>query len=204
MARPRATPGAPPTTERLLGAAEAEFARVGLTRARLEDIAGAAGIGRPSLLYHFQTKEALYAAVVERAFARLGAALLPGFAAPGLGFAARFDMLLAAFLAFLEQEPAFSPLVIREVLDGEGPGRELILAGTVPILRQLERVVEREGQGAVRPGAPVRQILLQIASAALLRAAAGPLKEPLWGKKDTLPAQARLLLLADPIPQESP
>lgn len=143
--------------------------------------------------------------MVERAFARLGAALLPALEARA-GFVERFALLQAAFTRFLEREPAFAPLVIREMLDGEGPGRELILDGTVPLLRELERFVEREGKHAVRPGAPVREILLHVASAALLRAAAGPLREPLWGKKDTLPEQARWLLLRDPspVPQEAP
>lgn len=210
MARPRTRPGRPPTPERLLAAAEVEFGRVGLARARLEDIAQGAGIGRPALLYHFPTKEALYGAVVERAFARLTGALLPVFALPG-GFAPRMDALVQAFVRFLEQEPSFAPLLIREVMDGDGPGRDLILAGVVPLLRQVERALrawsnepsnERSsdrGQPApLPPDFPIRQALLTIAAAALLRASAGPLREPLWGRGDALPALARRLVSAPP------
>lgn len=205
MARPRLRPGSPPTAERLLQAAEAEFGRVGLARARLEDIARAAGIGRPALLYHFPTKEALYGAVVERAFARLTAALLPVLALPG-GFDLRMEALVQAFTRFLEREPAFAPLLIREVMDGEGPGRELILAGVVPILRQVERALRAwsTGTGTLPPAFPIRQALLTIAAAALLRASAGPLREPLWGRGDALPELARRLVSAPPSQEVSP
>lgn len=196
MPRPRLRPGRPPTTERLLGAAEEEFARVGLARARLQDIARTAGIGRPSLLYHFQTKEALYGAVVERAFARLSGALLPALALPG-PLPLRVDALVAAFVRFLDRESAFAPLLIREVMDGEGPGRAIIERGVVPLLRQLEEYLAREG--AFPPGFPFRQALLTVASAALLRASAGPLREPLWGRGDALPELARRLLLSSPL-----
>ena len=75
MGRPLASAAATATPERLLDAAEQCFAQ-GYDAARLEDIAAAAGIRRPSLLYHFASKDDLYAAVVRRTFARLGAALL--------------------------------------------------------------------------------------------------------------------------------
>ena len=64
------------TTERLLISAERHFAKLGFDGARLSDIAAEAGISRPSLLYHFESKEALYAAVVRTALLRLGEALV--------------------------------------------------------------------------------------------------------------------------------
>src|ERR687896_772663 len=52
---------------RILFEARAEFARSGFARARLQDIAGRAGLSHPTLLYHFGSKEGLYAAVIEQA-----------------------------------------------------------------------------------------------------------------------------------------
>ena len=59
MGRPRATPDEDTTKMRVLRAAEVEFGRAGRDGARLEDIASAAGITRPSLLYHFASKDEL-------------------------------------------------------------------------------------------------------------------------------------------------
>ena len=68
MGRPRATTQTVETAQRLLSAAEQEFGSKGFDRARLADIANIAGISRPSLLYHYNSKDALYAAVFDRPF----------------------------------------------------------------------------------------------------------------------------------------
>src|SRR4051794_13657065 len=52
--------------ERILEAARGEFALRGYS-ARLQDIAERAGLTHPTLLYHFGSKERLYAAVIEQA-----------------------------------------------------------------------------------------------------------------------------------------
>ena len=55
------------STERILDAARGEFAQRGFGGARLQDIAEHAGLTHPTLLYHFGSKERLYAAVIEQA-----------------------------------------------------------------------------------------------------------------------------------------
>jgi len=52
--------------ERLLDAAIAAFGQSGFHTATLADIARACGISRPGLLHHFDSKEALLTAVLER------------------------------------------------------------------------------------------------------------------------------------------
>ncbi|MBX3466079.1 MAG: TetR/AcrR family transcriptional regulator [Planctomycetes bacterium] len=179
-----------PTVERLLDAAEVAFGAHGFAAARLEDIAAAAGIRRPSLLHHFSSKEALYAAVVARAFARLGEALQAAMGVGG-GFPARLDALVSGYLAFLATHPAFAALVLREVMDGKGPGRDLLAGEVAPLLDAVEAFVRAE-----RPGAPARAAVLQVACAPLVRTAAGPLGPRLWGDgPDDTPALARALLL---------
>ncbi|MCO5171877.1 MAG: TetR/AcrR family transcriptional regulator [Planctomycetes bacterium] len=195
MARPPAalTAALVPTAERLLEAAEPVFGASGFAAARLEDIAAAAGIRRPSLLHHFPSKEALYAAVVARAFAHLGEALQRAMASGG-GFAAQLDAMIAGYLDFLAGRPAFAALVLRDVIDGRGPGRELLLGEVAPLLDRVEAFVR-----AGRPDVPVRAAILQVACAPLVRAAAGPAGARLWGEgPDATAALARALLLPGP------
>lgn len=196
MGRPPVVEGATPTIERLLDAAEAAFAARGF-EARLEDIAAAAGIRRPSLLHHFATKEALYEAVVRRAFEALAVAL-----APALGrsddFERSVDLLVGAYLEFLEVRPTFAPLVLREVMEDRGPGRALLLAAVEPLLDDLEAFVGRRRDGRVRTAFPLRAAILQVACAPLVRAAWGPLGDRLWGRgPDATRDLARTLLFPE-------
>jgi AcrR family transcriptional regulator len=61
--------------EQLLAAATQAFASAGLAATSLDDIAAAAGISRVLLYRHFESKTDLYRAVLDRAVARLTAAV---------------------------------------------------------------------------------------------------------------------------------
>lgn len=56
------------TKANILDFAEAEFARNGLSGARTEDIAQAAGVTKAMVFYYFDSKEQLYEAVLKRTF----------------------------------------------------------------------------------------------------------------------------------------
>jgi len=191
MGRPLAS-AATATPERLLDAAEQGFARTGFGATRLEDIAAVAGIRRPSLLYHYASKDELYAAVVHRSFHRLGAALMAAMARE-VSFAERVDGVVDTYAQFLADNPAPAQIMVRELLGGDGPGHEILLAAVVPLLDVVERFVRVEGHALIRPGLPVRAAILQVASGILLRSAAGSLRVPLWGPIDHARALARLL-----------
>lgn len=196
MGRPKLKDVDVATTDRLLAAAEAEFGRAGFHAARLEDIARQAGITRSSLLYHWPSKDALYGAVVHAAFARLGEALRLAMARGG-DFDERLDALVGGFLEFLAARPALPALLLREVLDGQGPGHRLLLSEVAPVLSVVERFVRAAGRGRLRARLPVRAAVMQLVSSALLRAAAGDLAGPLWGPKDMTRELARLLVLEE-------
>lgn len=191
MGRPLADADALATPERLLDAAEQGFARMGFGATRLEDIAAAAGIRRSSLLYHYASKSSLYAAVVRRTFARLGAALMQAMARK-VDFTERLDGVVTTYARFLEDHPAHATILVRELIDAEGPGREILLDEVVPLLDVIERFVRVEGHGLVA-GLPVRAAILQCASGIVLRSAAGALQGPLWGPVDHAGQLARLL-----------
>lgn len=192
MGRPKSASIEVATEERVLKAAEAEFGRVGFVAARLEDIAAAARITRPSLFYHFASKEQLYAEVVRRAFAGLRAALVASFQAEQ-PFEQRLEGTVVAYLDFLRAHPQLAAVLLREVLDGRGPGRDLVLAEVVPLIDLVERFIAAEGADLVRPGLPVRGAIMMVIASPLVQVAAGPLREPLWGPQDRTVDLARQL-----------
>ncbi len=59
-----------PPRDRLVAAAEAQFRRFGYKRTTVEDITASAGTGKGSLYLHFDSKEAVYLAVVETSLER--------------------------------------------------------------------------------------------------------------------------------------
>ena len=196
MGRPPANALATATPERLLEAALAEFGAVGFAEAKLADIAAHAGITRPSLLYHFRTKEELYEATVQRSFERLAVALAEAMTGPA-PFVERFRAMLRRYVDFVASEPAVARIVLRELLEGTGPGALILVEQVAPLVDTVERFVRTQGKGDVRPSVPVRAAIMQIAGDVMLRAAAGPLREPLWGKADHAQTLAEHLLLEE-------
>jgi AcrR family transcriptional regulator len=183
VGRPPASSVVTATPERILDAARAEFAAVGFAQAKLADIAGRAGITRPSLLYHFGSKEELYRAVVQSCFGRLALALTEAMTA-NTGFLERLRATHASYAAFMTGEPEVARIVLRELLDGTGPGAEILMTQIVPVVAQVERFVLAEGRRFVPTGVPVRAAIMQLATDVAVRAAAGPLRIPLWGDGD--------------------
>jgi AcrR family transcriptional regulator len=196
VGRPVATAHATATPERILDAARAEFAAAGFAQAKLADIAARASITRPSLLYHFETKEELYRAAVERCFGHLAQALMHTMSQPA-PFVDRLRATMDRYLEFIEGEPDVARIVLRELLDGVGPGADILLNQVAPLVDLVERFVRVQGNGFVRAGIPVRAAILQIATDALVRAAAGELRIPLWGSGDHSRELAERLLLED-------
>src|SRR3954463_4964832 len=104
---------------RILAAARNEFAQRGFPGARLQDIAERAGLTHPTLLYHFGSKERLYAAVIEQAMEDWAAMTsAAGARAPG-GFA-RMAGRGDAGLEFFASHHDFVVIWRREAIEGGG------------------------------------------------------------------------------------
>lgn len=109
---------------RILQEATRLFAAQGYDGTSIQQIAAAAGITRPTLVYHFTSKEGLRDAVLGRIFAHWTAELPRLLAAKGKG--PRVDALLANLVGFFRAEPALARLVLREALDRPDALRALL------------------------------------------------------------------------------
>jgi AcrR family transcriptional regulator len=91
------------------------FAAHGFDGTSLKDIADAVGIRKPSLLYHFPSKEALHAQVLEQVLAHWNDVL------PRLLLAAardtRFEGVMEELVSFFLHDPDRARLLVREVMD---------------------------------------------------------------------------------------
>src|SRR3954468_7315487 len=103
---------------RILDAARGEFALHGYS-ARLQDIAERAGLTHPTLLYHFGSKERLYAAVIEQAMEDWAAVTSVAVARAPRGFA-RVAALIDVGLEFFASHHDFVVIWRREAIEGGG------------------------------------------------------------------------------------
>jgi len=113
---------------RILDAALKVFAAFGFHGARLDQIATAAGLSKPNLLYYFKSKEALYTAVLQRTLdmwleplCELDAARDPAVA---------LGDYVARKLTYSRTHPEASRLFALEILQG-APRLGMVLAGAL-------------------------------------------------------------------------
>ena len=127
------------TAERILDAAEEAFAEKGFEGTTLRDVAGRVGIRIPSLYNHFESKEALYAAVLERGIAPVMRTVVESAVSRGTGGSS--EDIVSQTLELLSQRPNLPRLVLHETLDGGRHLRQLLQLWLGPLLRQSEELV---------------------------------------------------------------
>lgn len=166
------------TADDLVQGAEQIFARDGYARARLEDVAQHAGISRPSLLYHFKSKDELYEAVFAHIFSDLAGVLTKAISSDS-EFQDQLKDLIVAFTGFMEVRPTVASLLVREMVAEEGPGLERLRNLGGPLVQHVEDWIQNSGR--VRAGVPVRAVIMHIISDTLLRRASPELSDVFWG-----------------------
>lgn len=157
MAR-RPTPGA---HEALLDAAREEFARVGLARARVEDVARRAGISKGAFYLHFKTKDDAFRELLQRYMGALEdharrrheveERLWRDVGRDPRRLPEVFEAECAEDVALLEF--MWRNRQVLAALDGAGkPYRELVAAFRARMLGLVAaRIAERQRAGVLRP-----------------------------------------------------
>ncbi len=201
----------PATAERILAAGEALFAERGYHGTTLRDVAGRVGLRIPSLYNHFPSKDALYAAVLERGIGPVVALLSELSLAPP---AERDDprRVIEPVMRMLAERPHLPRLVLHETLAGGEHLTSMLREWMTPAFARARELVE--ARGGARPIAPEQAELLVLAmyhtviglfaSAPLYRALTGTdlLAEPMLARQTELLRQMTEALL--PIPGRDP
>lgn len=131
------------TRELIMQAAEQRFASRGLYPTRLEDIADDVGISRTAIIYHFQDKETLYNAVLEKLFTQLNDRITDALTQPTY-LPDRVESAVEAWLDFAGDRPTLMRLFMREVAGSEGGLRPEVQRYVEPMFAKL---IETLGEG---------------------------------------------------------
>ncbi len=155
------------------------FGTAGYSAARLEDIAADVGIKRSSLLYHFDSKQALYTAVLARAFTELERSVHTTMGSAD-SFEARHKRLVDGLIAFEQQHRPLLQVLMRSLLDHDATGTALVERSFVPLVDRIEQFM-RDGMGdTLLVDFPIRAAILQQIVGHLARSAMGPIGDILW------------------------
>ncbi len=147
------------TRRRLLEVGAEHIARDGLERANVDAIAIAAGYAKGTFYNYFDSKEALFGAVIaegaRRAVAHYAKAKVRGTTR------ARLLALARADVEVLREEEDFTKVVIREVMRCRPETYPLIVEHLAPFEQKIEAVLsEGVAAGEVRSDRPVAQLAL--------------------------------------------
>jgi AcrR family transcriptional regulator len=142
------------TRDRLIAAARVVIGRTGLRAARMEDIAAEAGVSRAAVYYHFSSKDALAAALVDDIFRGLVVAVRAALADGPI------DRAIRASVEFFRGQIALARLLMTEMPPVEpehimGRHRDELLG----LLRERLRTDMRDGR--------LRRCDVDVAAAAL-------------------------------------
>lgn len=144
------------TRELILAAAEQRFASKGFYPTRLEDIAEDVGITRTAVIYHFQDKETLYNAVLEKLFTQLNDRISAALALPA-ELPERVEGAVEAWLDFAGERPTLMRLFMREVAGSENGLRPDVQKFVEPMFaRLIDALSEGQRSKAFRAIDPVQ------------------------------------------------
>lgn len=130
------------THARILDAAEDLFAEHGFAGTTLRDVARAVDLRIPSLYNHFESKEALYEAVLERGLRPVldvMATMVEGEEPP------KADVLIAQAMEVLSARPKLPRLILHETLAGGERLTPLLRDWIAPVFAQAEDALTRRG-----------------------------------------------------------
>ena len=124
------------------------FARQGFSATSLQSIASEVGISKPTLLYHYESKETLRSAVLENLFAHWRHTLPQVLAAVTSGHG-RFEALTDELLRFFVEDPDRARLIGRELLDRPDELRMIMTENLRPWMLLVSEYIHEGQEGGM-------------------------------------------------------
>jgi AcrR family transcriptional regulator len=185
----------PDVAKRILEHATRLFAARGFMGASLRDIAKAVGIRKPSLLYHFPSKDDLRKRVLEQMLAHWNE-MVPKILRAATSGQAQFDAIAAETMSFFSSDPDRARVLLRELLDRPEELAPLVELHVQPWARICcDYIRKGQDQGRVRadvdPEAYVVQVINLVLAGFATQACISALLQP--GDRGDEDAARRLL-----------
>lgn len=174
--------------ERILVEATRLFGERGVAGTPIQAIAEAAGITRPTLVYHFGSKDGLRNEVLASLMGHWRDEL-PRIMAAASSDGPTIDALLGALFSFFRADPARARLLLREMLDRPEPMGELLRATVQPWTSMITQAVRLgQGSGVVRQALDPEAFVVLVISSAVGVVAIGDHAAALMNPEPAAPA----------------
>ena len=127
------------------------FAQRGFDGTPLQEIADAVGVAKPSLLYHFPSKDVLRQAVLEATLARWNE-VLPRLLLAATSGEGQFHAVVEEVVRFFEADPDQARLLLRELLDRPNEVVGLIRTHVAPWVEVVAQHIRKGAEkGKIHP-----------------------------------------------------
>jgi AcrR family transcriptional regulator len=150
----------PTTEEKILEAAREVFMNKGFAAARMQEIADRAEINKGLLHYYYRSKNKLFRAVFDEAFAKFSAGINQVFEAE-IPLFEKIEQFVDRYISLLMQNPAMPAFVISELNQkGDAFAEELLSRQTRPNPMPLVAQIQQEiAAGRIKPVNPIGLVL---------------------------------------------
>lgn len=156
------------------------FARDGFAGVSLRAIAERVGITKPSLLYHFPSKDDLRRGVLDNLFDHW-ATTLPRLLRAVTSGEGQFEALMHEMLSFFREDSDRARLLIRELLDRPDEMRARITETLAPLVTLIADYMRRgQASGELRHDVDPEAYILQVISMTISTVAAAPILAPVF------------------------
>jgi AcrR family transcriptional regulator len=161
------------------------FEKHGYHDVSLADIASELGIRAPSLLYHFECKEELLDAVLERFYARGRERVVEALASSGSA-GDRIERVVEVVRELWQRNRGLVRIAITELMKPGGVGRKHVFEIAQPTLERVEAVLHDSVSPPVPAAALLRAAMMTVLASHLWRLAMGDVGRVLWGAEEDL------------------
>ena len=166
------------------------LARHGYEGTSLQAVAAAVGVKKPSVLYHFRSKEDLRRAVLDSLLSRWSEVvprLLMASTKTGL---AKFEAVVGELVGFFAEEPDRARILVRELLDRPEEMQEVLQRQVRPWVEVVADYIQQgQRSGTVRADVDPEPYVLHVVSMALFSLASAPGSAPLLAQPGRAPTQ---------------